>query len=127
MIYAIPGTESLSDHETYARLHVGILECLTDAHQKRRLMRNDIVSSKKVVGFVNEIRVALDNCQEECDHLPASMDCSPTQECLDRLGQFLNCLFTTKCVHGKTDEVVSTLRHLPENNMISILVSQLRP
>ena len=119
--------DSVTDHETYARLHVGILECLTDAHQKRRLMRNDIVSSKKVVVLVNEIRVALDNCQDEGDNLPAPVDCSPTQECLDRLGQFLNCLFTIKCVHGKTDEVVSTLRHLPENNMISILVNQLRP
>jgi len=119
LIAKVHGTESIQDHDTYARLHVGILECITDAHQKRKLLRAEIISSKKVVTLINDVRVTLDNYGK-------SEGCPATQECLDRLGQFLNCLFTGRCIHGKLDELSATLKHLPQNNMISILANTMR-
>ena len=98
--------------EQFAKLHVGILECLADVNQKRSLLKTDIVSAKKLIVFVNEIQVLFDNLD---------VDEAECEESLDRLGQFLNCLMAANCVSGKREELVATLKNFPENKMMSLL------
>jgi len=118
------GASSKYEEESFAKLHVGILECLADAHQKRHLLRSEIIHAKKVAVFLGEVRVILDNFEEEVGE--GGSAAAATQECLDRLGQFLNCLIAAKCVHGKLDEVVNSLRGLSTHNtMISILLNNI--
>jgi len=121
ILVKVQGAQSMVDHDAIARLHVGILECISDAHQKRRLLRGEIISSKKVVELITEVRVTLDNYGES-----DSKECPATQECLDRLGQFLNCLFTAKCVYGRVEEVLTGIKYLPQNCMMSILKTLLK-
>ena len=111
------------EHDLFAKLHVGILECLADVKQKRSSVRGEVVNAKKVNILVNEVRVILDNYME--GWAVGGVEDAATQETLDRLGQFLSCLVAAKCVHGRMDEVIDGLKTLPQNAMISILLSNL--
>ena len=105
--------------DDYARLHSGILECLNDVLERRPLIRADVLSTKKLVLLVSGIQLALDNYETE-----ASFDLSAQQECLDRLGQFLHCVTAAKCVYGKLSEVVSSIKNLPKNRLLTLYIQR---
>ena len=87
------------------RIHLYLLECLAEVcDHKNQLLKSDLIPVNRLISLIDSVQSGLAKS-------PSSE--SVTQECLDRLGQFLNCLLSAKLVHGKMSEVCASLNKMP--------------
>ena len=91
------------DH--YAKLHLFVLESLAEVTDYQTdLLKTDLIPTTKLVLLVEAV----------ASRLTKSNSGSETELCLDRLGQFLNCVVTSKLVHGKLNETCMVIKKITE-------------
>ena len=104
----------------FTRIHLFLLECLAEVcDQKNLLLKTDLIPASKLVSLVDLVQAGLAKSGSE----------SVSEECLDRLGQFLNCLLSAKLTHGKLTETCSSIGKIPAykangNRLVKIFIQR---
>ena len=113
-----PASKTKYSEDYCAKLHLFTLECLAETPDHRsQLLKSDLIPANKIVSLVEA--VAVESSKSDAD----------TDLCLDRLGQFLNCLLASKLVPGRFNEIVSAVSKSPAfkksgNRMLKIFVQR---
>lgn len=104
----------------FSRIHLFLLECLAEvADHRSLLLKSDLVSANRLVSLIEVVTSGISKSNSE----------AAKEECLDRLGQFLNCLIAAKLVHGKLTETCSAVAKIPDfkssgNRLLKIFIQR---
>jgi hypothetical protein len=104
----------------FTKIHLFLLECLAEVcDQKNLLLKTDLITASKLVSLVDLVQAGLAKSGSE----------SVSEECLDRLGQFLNCLLSAKLIHGKLTETCASIVKIPAykangNRLVRIFIQR---
>ncbi|XP_065296471.1 integrator complex subunit 15 [Dermacentor albipictus] len=103
------------DAELYSYLHYALLEMLIRAGQvtPRAPIVFPFLPSHYVVQVVETLKRGLATASPQGAELA-----------LNRLGQVLQAAFASKCVHGNLDVMFQTLRQLPSNRLLKIVLAR---
>ena len=108
------------DH--YAKLHLFVLESLAEVTDYQTdLLKTDLIPATKLVLLVEAVAFRLSK----------SNSGSEIELCLDRLGQFLNCVVASKLVHGKLTETCMAITKIPDfkcsgNRLLKVFLQRVK-
>lgn len=109
------GDARTDDAELYSYLHYALLEMLIRAGQvtPRAPIVFPFLPSHYVVQVAETLKRGLATASPQGAELA-----------LNRLGQVLQAAFASKCVHGNLDAMFQTLRQLPSNRLLKIVLAR---
>ncbi|XP_077500177.1 integrator complex subunit 15 [Amblyomma americanum] len=109
------GDVRTDDAELYSYLHYALLEMLIRAGQvtPRAPIVFPFLPSHYVVQVAETLKRGLATASPQGSELA-----------LNRLGQVLQAAFASKCVHGNLDAMFQTLRQLPPNRLLKIVLAR---